>query len=104
MELYMFINSVGFSPFTTGCYIAPKQKEIFLIKIFMGSIYSKDQLVNQLTQLKDKRDLVQKSRVAILEKYSRKVTQEKKEVEAGIELYQLELKIEEVERRLEKLF
>ena len=26
------------------------------------------------------------------------------EVEAGIELYQLELKIKEVERRLEKLF
>jgi len=70
----------------------------------MGSIYSKDELVNQLTELKDKRDLVQKKRVAILEKYTRKATQEKKEVEAGIELYQLELKIEDVERRLEKLF
>ena len=27
----------------------------------MGSIYSKDELVSQLTALKDKRDLVQKS-------------------------------------------
>ncbi|MBL56245.1 MAG: hypothetical protein CMP61_03560 [Flavobacteriales bacterium] len=70
----------------------------------MGSIYSKDELVSQLTALKDKRDLVQKNRVAILEKYTRKATQEKKDVEAGIELYQLELKIEDVERRLEKLF
>ena len=47
---------------------------------------------------------MQKNRVAILEKYTRKATQEKIDVEAGIELYQLELKIEDVERRLEKLF
>lgn len=70
----------------------------------MGSIYSKDQLMDQLSELRDKRDLVQKNRVAILKKYTRKATQEKKDVEASVSLYQLELQIEEVERRLEKLF
>ncbi len=70
----------------------------------MGSIYSKDNLMNQLTELRDKRDLVQKKRIAILDKYTRKATQEKKDIEAGISLYHLELKIEEVERRLEKMF
>ena len=60
--------------------------------------------MNRLSELRDKRDLVQKNRVAILKKYTRKVTQEKKDVEASVELYQLELKIEDVERRLEKLF
>ena len=70
----------------------------------MGSIYSKEELMNRLSELRDKRDLVQKNRVAILKKYTRKVTQEKKDVEAGAELYQLELKIEDIERRLEKLF
>lgn len=70
----------------------------------MGSIYSKDQLMDQLTELRNKRDLVQKNRVAILEKYTRKATQEKKEVEVGIELHQIELKIEDVERKLEIMF
>ncbi len=70
----------------------------------MGSIYSKDELMDQLAELRNKRDLVQKNRVAILERYTRKATQEKKEVEAGIELHQLELRIEDVERKLEKMF
>jgi hypothetical protein len=70
----------------------------------MGFIYSKEELMNRLSELRDKRDLVQKNRVAILTKYTRKVTQEKKDVEAGVKLYQLELQIEDVERRLEKLF
>ena len=70
----------------------------------MGFIYSKEELMNRLSELRDKRDLVQKNRVAILKKYTRKVTQEKKDVEAGVKLYQLELQIEDVERRLEKLF
>lgn len=70
----------------------------------MGFIYSKEELMNRLSELRDKRDLVQKNRVAILKKYTRKVTQEKKDVEASVELYQLELQIEDVERRLEKLF
>lgn len=69
----------------------------------MGSIYSKDELMDQLCELRDKRDLIQKNRVAILKKYTRKATQEKKEVEAGIQLHQLELKIEDVERKLEKM-
>ena len=70
----------------------------------MGFIYSKEELMNRLSELRDKRDLVQKNRVAILKKYTRKVTQEKKDVEASVELYHLGLKIEDVERRLEKLF
>tara|TARA_Y100000589_G_scaffold319593_1_gene348338 strand:+ start:16 stop:228 length:213 start_codon:yes stop_codon:yes gene_type:complete len=70
----------------------------------MGFIYSKEELVNRLTELKHKRDLIQKNRVAILEKYTRKATQEKKQIEASVELYQLELQIEDFERRLEKLF
>lgn len=70
----------------------------------MGFIYSKEELMNRLSELRDKRDLVQKNRVEILTKYTRKVTQEKKDVEAGVKLYQLELQIEDVERRLEKLF
>ena len=70
----------------------------------MGFIYSKEELMSRLSELRYKRDLVQKNRVAILKKYTRKVTQEKKDVEASVELYQLELKIEDVERRLEKLF
>ena len=70
----------------------------------MGSIYSKDDLLDQLAELRNKRDLVQKNRVAILERYTRKATQEKKDVEAGIELHQLELRIEDVERKLEKMF
>tara|TARA_B100001142_G_scaffold262614_1_gene265627 strand:- start:204 stop:416 length:213 start_codon:yes stop_codon:yes gene_type:complete len=70
----------------------------------MGSIYSKEELMNRLSELRDKRDLVQKNRVAILEKYTRKTTQEKKQTEASVELYQLELQIEDFERRLEKLF
>ena len=69
----------------------------------MGSIYSKNELMDQLCELRDKRDLIQKNRVAILKKYTRKATQEKKEVEAGIQLHQLELKIEDVERKLEKM-
>lgn len=59
--------------------------------------------MDQLCELRDKRDLIQKNRVAILKKYTRKATQEKKEVEAGIQLHQLELKIEDVERKLEKM-
>ena len=70
----------------------------------MGFIYSKEELMSRLSELRDKRDLVQKNRVAILKKYTRKVTQEKKDVEASVKLYQLELQIEDVERRLEKLF
>ena len=70
----------------------------------MGFIYSKEELMNRLSELRDKRDLVQKNRVAILEKYTRKATQEKKQIEASVELYQLELQIEDFERRLEKLF
>ena len=70
----------------------------------MGFIYSKEELMNRLSELRDKRDLVQKNRVAILKKYTRKVTQEKKDVEASVKLYQLELQIEDVERRLDKLF
>ena len=70
----------------------------------MGFIYSKEELMSRLSELRDKRDLVQKNRVAILTKYTRKVTQEKKDVEASVKLYQLELQIEDVERRLDKLF
>ena len=70
----------------------------------MGFIYSKEELMSRLSELRDKRDLVQKNRVAILKKYTRKVTQEKKDVEASVKLYQLELQIEDVERRLDKLF
>tara|TARA_Y100000589_G_scaffold316488_1_gene341283 strand:- start:232 stop:444 length:213 start_codon:yes stop_codon:yes gene_type:complete len=70
----------------------------------MGFIYSKEELMNRLSELRDKRDLIQKNRVAILEKYTRKATQEKKQIEASVELYQLELQIEDFERRLEKLF
>ena len=70
----------------------------------MGFIYSKEELMSRLSELRDKRDLVQKNRVAILEKYTRKTTQEKKQTEASVELYQLELQIEDFERRLEKLF
>jgi hypothetical protein len=70
----------------------------------MGFIYSKEELMSRLSELRDKRDFVQKNRVAILEKYTRKATQEKKQIETSVELYQLELKIEDFERRLEKLF
>ncbi|MBI34238.1 MAG: hypothetical protein CMP67_02630 [Flavobacteriales bacterium] len=70
----------------------------------MGFIYSKEELMSRLSELRNKRDLIQKNRVEILKKYTRKTTQEKKEVEAGVQLYQLELQIEDVERRLEKLF
>ena len=70
----------------------------------MGFIYSKEELMSRLSELRDKRDFVQKNRVAILEKYTRKTTQEKKQTEASVELYQLELQIEDFERRLEKLF
>ena len=70
----------------------------------MGFIYSKEELMSRLSELKNKRDLVQKNRVAILEKYTRKATQEKKQIETSVELYQLELQIEDFERRLEKLF
>jgi hypothetical protein len=70
----------------------------------MEFIYSKEELLGRLSQLRDKRDSVQRNRVAILEKYTRKVTQQKKDIEASVELYQIELQIEDVERRLEKLF
>lgn len=70
----------------------------------MGFIYSKEELMSRLSELRDKRDFVQKNRVAILEKYTRKATQEKKQIEASVELYQLELQIEDIERRLDKLF
>ena len=52
--------------------------------MFMGSLFSRDELMYQLTELRNKRDLVQKNRVAILKKYTRKATQEKKEVEASL--------------------
>tara|TARA_B100000963_G_C22524948_1_gene624836 strand:- start:260 stop:472 length:213 start_codon:yes stop_codon:yes gene_type:complete len=70
----------------------------------MGYIYSKEELISRLSELRDKRDWVQKKRLAILKKYTRKVTQEKKDVEASVKLYQIELQIEDLERRLEKLF
>ena len=66
----------------------------------MEFIYSKEELLGRLSQLRDKRDSVQRNRVAILEKYTRKVTQQKKDIEASVELYQIELQIEDVERRL----
>ena len=46
----------------------------------MGFIYSKEELMSRLSELRNKRDLIQKNRVEILKKYTRKTTQEKKEV------------------------
>jgi hypothetical protein len=72
--------------------------------MFMESLFSKDELMDQLTELRNKRDLAQKNRVAILKKYTRKATQEKKEVEASLEMSDLEMKIENVEGKLDRLF
>ena len=72
--------------------------------MFMGSLFSRDELMYQLTELRNKRDLVQKNRVAILKKYTRKATQEKKEVEANLEMNVLEMRIENIEGKLDRLF
>lgn len=69
----------------------------------MEVLYSRDELMKQLDALKSQRDQVQKNRVAVLEKYTRKATQEKKEKEVNITLYDLELQIENVERKLDSL-
>lgn len=70
----------------------------------MGTIFSENELIDQLNDLRSKRDLIQKNRVAILKKYTRKATQEQKEQETNLELHQVELQIENVERKLEVLF
>lgn len=70
----------------------------------MGTIFSENELIDQLNDLRSKRDLIQKNRVAILKKYTRKATQEQKEQETNLELHQVELQIENVERKLDVLF
>lgn len=69
----------------------------------MEVLYSRDDLMEQLDALKSQRDQVRKNRVAVLEKYTRKATQDKKEQEVNIELYDLQLQIEGVERKLDSL-
>lgn len=70
----------------------------------MGTIFSENELIDQLNDLRSKRDLIQKNRVAILKKYTSKATQEQTEQETNLELHQVELQIENVERKLEVLF
>lgn len=69
----------------------------------MEVLYSRDDLMEQLDALKSQRDQVRKNRVAVLEKYTRKATQDKKEKEVNIELYDIQLQIEDVERKLDSL-
>ena len=54
--------------------------------MFMESLFSKDELMYQLTELRNKRDLAQKNRVA------------------SLEMSDLEMKIENVEGKLDRLF
>lgn len=70
----------------------------------MASLYTKEELQEKLTNLLNKKDLVQSKRVDLLKKYSAKATQVKKDQAESAKLHSIDLEIEELERRLEKMF
>lgn len=70
----------------------------------MTSLFTQEEIQERLTNLLNKRDLVRKNRVNLLKKYTSKSTQEVKAEEEDFKLYQLDIEIETLERRLEKMF
>lgn len=70
----------------------------------MTSLFTQEEIQERLTNLLNKRDLVRKNRVNLLKKYTSKSTQEAKAQEEDCKLYQIDIEIETLERRLEKMF
>jgi hypothetical protein len=65
----------------------------------INKIYSQDELKEQLRELKSRRESVYNQRKDILQKFSKKTNNVPME-----DLHQLELKIEDVERKIKILF
>jgi hypothetical protein len=81
------------------------EKETFCKNPFyMPTLYTQEEIQENLSKLLNKRDLVQNKRVALLKKHTAKSGITKKQQEENTKVDQLDLEIENWERRLEKLF
>lgn len=70
----------------------------------MATLYTREEIEKNLTNLLKKRDLVQSKRVALLKKHTAKNTSSSKSQQDSSAMHKLDLEIENWERRLEKLF
>ncbi len=70
----------------------------------MPTLYTQEEIQENLTNLLNKRDLVQSKRVALLKKHTSKNGPTEKQRADKTSLDQLDLEIENWERRLENLF
>ena len=70
----------------------------------MPTLYTQEEIQENLTKLLNKRDLVQNKRVALLKKHTSKNGLTEKQRAENTSLDQLDLEIENWERRLENLF
>lgn len=67
----------------------------------VNTIYTQDELKSQLQELKSKRDSVFNQRKALMEKFSKKQSDRPAPTE---DLHRIELKIEDLERKISILF
>lgn len=70
----------------------------------MPTLYTREEIENNLTNLLKKRDLVQNKRVDLLKKHTAKNTSSAKTEQDSPGMHKLDLEIEDWERRLEKMF
>ena len=69
----------------------------------MKTVFTKEELKSELTELKEKRAAVHQQRKGLLEKFSAKNTAVKPTKSTG-ELHDLDRKIEDIERKIDILF
>jgi hypothetical protein len=81
-----------------------EKKRFINTQLYMPTLYTQEEIQENLTKLLNKRDLVQNKRVALLKKHTSKNGPTSKDQAANTSLDQLDLEIENWERRLENLF
>lgn len=69
----------------------------------MQTMYTREELENQIETLRNKLDVAQQKRVELLKKYSSRTTPTKAQENANIQLHDLERKLESLENKLDKL-
>ena len=67
----------------------------------MNTIYTSEQLKKELSELQKKKDSFRNDRVSALKKYQKKA--KASENNTGIDLHNIERKIEDLERKLDSL-
>jgi len=70
----------------------------------MPTLYTREEIQKNLTNLLKKRDLIQNRRVALLKKHTAKNKASSAPKQDSSSMHQLDLEIENWERRLEKMF